>query len=58
MDGPLNVALYSANLFHVTEGRCYSAAECRQWLEESGLKVQPPIPTLADCAILIGSNTR
>jgi hypothetical protein len=52
--GPLNVALYSANLFCVTEGRCYSAAECRAWLQEAGLKPQPVVPTLADCSVLAG----
>jgi ubiquinone/menaquinone biosynthesis C-methylase UbiE len=54
MDGPLNIALYSANLFCVTEGRCYSATECRAWLEEAGLKSQNAVPTLADCAIIAG----
>lgn len=52
LDGPLNVALYSANLFCVTEGRCYSARECREWITEAGLKPQPLIPTLADCSVL------
>jgi hypothetical protein len=54
MDGPLNIALYSANLFCVTEGRCYSAAECRAWLEEAGLTSQNAVPTLADCAVIAG----
>jgi len=52
LDGPLNVALYSANLFCVTEGRCYSAQECREWLGDAGLKPQPLIRTLADCSVL------
>ena len=56
LDGPLNVALYSANLFCVTEGRCYSAQECRAWLEEAGLRVQSRIPTLVDCALLIATR--
>jgi hypothetical protein len=56
MDGPLNVALFSANLFCVTEGRCYSAAECAGWLREAGLRVQPLIRTIADCAVLSGIN--
>lgn len=55
MDGPLNVALYSANLFCVTEGRCYSAAECVVWLEEAGLTARKVVPTLADCGVLEGS---
>jgi hypothetical protein len=56
LDGPLNVALFSANLFCVTEGRCYSAAECTMWLEEAGLKVRQVIPTLADCGVLAGTK--
>jgi SAM-dependent methyltransferase len=52
LDGPLDVALFSANLFCVTEGRCYSAAECGAWLREAGLQVQPIIRTIADCAVL------
>jgi len=56
MDGPLAVALYSANLFRVTEGRCYSAAEYRSWLAEVGLKCGDTIATLAHCSVLIGSN--
>ncbi len=34
--GPLPVAKYSALLMHATEGRCYSVAELRAWLEEAG----------------------
>jgi ubiquinone/menaquinone biosynthesis C-methylase UbiE len=56
LDGPLNIALYSANLFSVTEGRCYSAAECREWLAGAGLTPQPVISTLADCGVLIGTK--
>ena len=37
LDGPLPIALYSAALFCVTEGRAYSAAEYRGWLKEAGL---------------------
>jgi ubiquinone/menaquinone biosynthesis C-methylase UbiE len=54
MDGPLNVALFSANLFCVTEGRCYSAAECSRWFNEAGLRIQSLVRTIADCAVLIG----
>ena len=32
LDGPLPVALYSAALFRLTEGRAYSAREYRGWL--------------------------
>jgi hypothetical protein len=52
LDGPLPVALYSAALFSITEGRAYSAAEYRGWLVEAGLEPQPIIPTLIHCGIL------
>jgi hypothetical protein len=52
LDGPLPIALYSANLFRVTEGRCYSAAEYRSWLVEAGLNPGEVIPTLAHCSVL------
>ena len=52
LDGPLPVALYSANLFCVTEGRAYSAAEYRSWLAEAGLTAGEVIPTLVHCGVL------
>ena len=54
MDGPLPIALYSASLFSLTEGRAYSAAEYRQWLTEAGLEPQPIQKTLVHCGILRG----
>lgn len=52
LDGPLSVAMYSANLFCVTEGRAYSAAEYRSWIKEAGLQSGEVIPTLAHCGVL------
>ena len=52
LDGPLPIALYSANLFCLTEGRAYSAAEFRSWLKEAGLQSGQVIPTLAHCGVL------
>ncbi|HWA97074.1 MAG TPA: methyltransferase [Pirellulales bacterium] len=52
--GPLPVALYSAALFSVTEGRAYSAAEYRAWLVEAGLTPEPAIETLVHCHVLPG----
>ncbi|MEW4567920.1 methyltransferase [Tautonia sp. JC769] len=52
MDGPLPVALYSASLFSLTEGRAYSAGEYRQWLIEAGFDPGPIVPTLAHCGVL------
>ena len=54
-DGPLPVALYSAALFSLTEGRAYSAAEYRNWLTAAGLHVSAEIqPTLIHCGVLTG----
>ncbi len=52
LGGPLPVALYSASLFSLTEGRAYSAAEYRDWLEAAGLKPGPIVPTLVHCGVL------
>jgi ubiquinone/menaquinone biosynthesis C-methylase UbiE len=57
LDGPLPIALYSAALFTLTEGRAYSVAEYRNWLEEAGLKVSPVVPTLVHCGVLSGSKS-
>jgi hypothetical protein len=54
MDGPLPIALYSAALFTLTEGRAYSSAEYRSWMEEFGLKISGPLETLVHCGILTG----
>jgi SAM-dependent methyltransferase len=52
LDGPLPIALYSAALFCLTEGRAYSAAEYRAWLVEAGLRPDAIIPTLVHCGVL------
>ena len=55
LDGPLPVALYSAALFSLTEGRAYSAAEYREMLRRAGLAPAPSItPTLVHCGLLEG----
>jgi hypothetical protein len=54
LDGPLPVALYSALLFLLSEGRAYSAAEYRDWLQEAGFTPQPLVPTLIHCGVLPG----
>ena len=53
LNGPLPIALYSAALFTLTEGRAYSAAEYRAWMREAGLipKVNV-LPTLIHCGLL------
>ena len=52
LDGPLPVALYSAALFRLTEGRAYSAAEYRAWLAAAGLSPGAVVPTLIHCGVL------
>jgi predicted O-methyltransferase YrrM len=47
LDGPLAVALYSAALFCVTEGRAYSAAEYRGWLRMCDRR--PSIDNVVPC---------
>ncbi len=56
LGGPLPIALYSAALFTLTEGRAYSAGEYRQWLTEAGLKAGEVIPTLIHCGVLSGKK--
>lgn len=50
--GPLPIALYSAALFTLTEGRAYSACEFQSWLTEAGLTLLPIVPTLVHCAVI------
>jgi SAM-dependent methyltransferase len=54
LDGPLPIALYSASLFRLTEGRAYSAKEYRGWLEDAGLVPGEVVPTLIHCGVLAG----
>ncbi len=56
LGGPLPIALYSAALFTLTEGRAYSAAEYRSWLESAGLTVTGPAPTLIHCGVLTATK--
>ncbi|MBI1830779.1 MAG: methyltransferase [Planctomycetes bacterium] len=52
LDGPMPIALYSAALFCLTEGRAYSAAEYRAWLMDAGLTPGAIVPTLIHCGVL------
>ena len=54
LDGPLPIALYSASLFSLTEGRAYSTAEFRSMLEKAGLQSGEVTPTLVHCGVLVG----
>ena len=53
LGGPLPIALYSAALFSVTEGRAYSMAEYRRMLEASGFGVTQWVPTRVHCGVLV-----
>ena len=57
LDGPLPIALYSAALFTLTEGRAYSSAEYQEWLDEVGLEVSSPVSTLAHCHGIFARKT-
>jgi predicted O-methyltransferase YrrM len=52
LDGPLPIALYSAALFSVTEGRAYSVAEYSSLLNEVGIRPVQVTPTLIHCGAL------
>ena len=54
LDGPLPIALYSASLFSLTEGRAYSAKEYRDMLTKAGLQSGKVTPTLVHCGALPG----
>lgn len=59
LDGPLPVALYSAALFTLTEGRAYSGGEYREWMREAGLFPSESIlPTLIHCGLLGAMKAR
>ncbi len=58
LDGPLPMALYSAALFTLTEGRLYSAAEYRAWLSEAGLQPNTITPTAIHCGVLPATKKR
>ncbi|HYE04060.1 MAG TPA: methyltransferase [Planctomycetota bacterium] len=54
LGGSLPIALYSAQLFAVTEGRAYSAAEYSGWMRDAGLMPRAPVPTLVHCSAIVG----
>jgi predicted O-methyltransferase YrrM len=55
-DGPLPIALYSAALFTLTQGRAYSAVEFGQWLRDARLSDIKNSPTLVHCAVIEGKK--
>jgi hypothetical protein len=53
-NGPLPIALYSAALFSLTEGRAYSLAEFNGWLSACQLAPQAVVPTQVHCGVVAG----
>ena len=59
LDGPLAVTDYSAQLFWVTKGRCYSRAEYRGWFTDAGLQPLPgEFPTALDYSLISARKAR
>lgn len=58
LSGPLPIALYSAALFSLTEGRAYSAREYNNWLVAAHLSPQPPVETLIHCHAIVAVKPR
>ncbi len=52
LDGPLPIALYSVDLFRLTEGRAYSQQEYREWLHEIDFTASEMKPTAVHCGLL------
>ncbi|HVW00635.1 MAG TPA: methyltransferase [Planctomycetaceae bacterium] len=57
-DGPLPIALYSASLFSLTEGRAYSQKEYRSWLAEVNFTAGPARPTRIHCGVIDAKRSR
>jgi len=55
--GPLPIALYSAALYTLTEGRAYSAAEFQSFIADAGLQPAGITATLVHCAVVEGRKT-
>jgi len=56
LGGPLPIALYSAALFTLTEGRAYAAGEYIDWLSDAGFEVSSPLKTLIHCGALVATK--
>jgi SAM-dependent methyltransferase len=56
LGGPLPIALYSAALFTLTEGRAYSRQEYAAWLTAAGLAPGSPVATAIHCYAIEGQK--
>jgi SAM-dependent methyltransferase len=54
--GPLYPALFSVALMVMTEGRNYSGAEYRGWMQAAGLTPGEVQPTLVHSSVLVGTK--
>ena len=52
LDDSLPLALYSAALFTLTEGRLYGVDEYAEWMRDSGLEFLFVRPTLVHCGVI------
>lgn len=57
LDGPLPVALYSADLFLLTEGCAYSQLDYVRWLNEAGLTAAPAVSTLVHARAIVSTKS-
>lgn len=58
LDGPLAATDYSAQLFYVTKGRCYSRAEHQSWFAQAALTPLPDVISTKLDYGLIGARKR
>ncbi|NOX98267.1 MAG: methyltransferase domain-containing protein [Verrucomicrobia bacterium] len=54
--GPLPVAEYSCILMHSTQGRCYSTAEMKQYLEQAGFEAVRSFETAGDRGVVLAQK--
>jgi predicted O-methyltransferase YrrM len=52
--GPLHIAEYSALLMNITEGKCYSTREMRNYLADAGFESQKHEPTAIGRGFIVG----
>ncbi|MDQ3621373.1 MAG: methyltransferase domain-containing protein [Verrucomicrobiota bacterium] len=55
--GPLPVAMYSALLMNITEGKCYSVSELRSWLSDTGFEWRDFQPAAADRSFILARKS-
>jgi predicted O-methyltransferase YrrM len=56
--GPLDVAEYSVLLAHVSQGRCYGAAEMDAWIREAGFSMEGVVPSALGRSALVAVRSK